>query len=113
MSVEALVVDLWFPYICDDSVTIMGSHEVLDCTGSSILKPVATDEVVCELVLRGVGGCAVHDGHDGVVIPIAIDFGHVAEIIARGRRARVVSLPVVLQRSSSEGKVCSFKQFGI
>jgi hypothetical protein len=62
-------------------MTIVGSYEVLDSTGSSFLKPVSTDEVVCELVLCCVGGCAVHDGHGAVAldtVPIVIDFGHLA-----------------------------------
>jgi hypothetical protein len=73
------VLILRFTYVCDDGVTIVVSHEVLDSTGSSILKPVATDEVVCELVFCCVGGGAVHDGHGAIgldAVPIAIDFGH-------------------------------------
>jgi hypothetical protein len=73
------VLILRLTYVCDDGVTIVVSHEVLDSTGSSVLKPVTTDEVVCELVFCCVGGGAVHDGHDAIgldAVPIAIDFGH-------------------------------------
>jgi hypothetical protein len=90
---------LRFAYICDDCVTIVGSHEVLDSTGRSIFKLVTTDEVICQLVLCCVGGCAVHDGYGAICLDAVpngiVNFGHCAGITARCRRAGVVLSPEV------------------
>ena len=98
-------------------MTIVGSYEVFDSTGSSFLKPVSTDEVVCELVLCCVGGCAVHDGHGAIgldAVPIAIDFGHCARNRCSLQKSggRVVASGVLLERSAGVKKVCFVEQFG-
>lgn len=107
---------LGYTYVCDDGVAVVRGHEVLDSTWTSILKLVATNEVVCQLVFCCVGGRAVHDGHGAIgldTIPISIDFGHCAgnccSLQTSGRRIVASS---VLERSASKRKMCSVKQFG-
>ena len=95
----------------------MGSHEILDSTGRSILELVTTDEVVCQLVLCCIGGGAVHDGHGAIsldVVPIAIDFGHCAgnRCSLQTSGERVVASGLLLERSAGEKKVCFVEQFG-
>jgi hypothetical protein len=62
-------------HVCDDCVTIVLCDEVLDLARRRIFYSVASNEVVCELVLLGVADLAVAVrpaigsvclGHDGV-----------------------------------------------
>lgn len=102
-----------YAYVCDDGVAIVSSHKVLDSTWTGICKFVTTDEVVCELVLCCVGGCAVHDGHSAIcldAIPVAIDFGHRAGICCSLQTSgREIVASSVLERSTREREMC-FRQ---
>jgi hypothetical protein len=53
-------------HIGDDRVTIVGGHKVLYGTRRGILQLVTADEVVCEVVLGGVGEIAVRYGHSAI-----------------------------------------------
>lgn len=68
-------------YVCDDGVTIVVSHEVLNSARSSLLQSVAANEVVGEIVLRCIASIAVQDRHGAVgVHAVAIDLGHHAGV---------------------------------
>jgi hypothetical protein len=72
-------------HIGDDCVAIMSSDKVLDGTWGGVLQLVPSDEMVGQLVLRRVGGAAIH-GWDSAVCAhntIAIDCSHCAGINAR------------------------------
>jgi hypothetical protein len=97
-------------------VAVVGSHEVLDSTGRSILKLVATDEVVCQLVLCCIGARAVHDGHGAIsldAIPIGIDFSHRAgNCCSLQTSGSSIVASRVLEGSAGERTMCFVKQFG-
>jgi hypothetical protein len=97
-------------------VTVVGSYEVLDSTGRSILKLVTTDEVVSQLVLCSVRGRAVHDGHGAIgldAIPIGIEFGHRAgDYCSLQTSGSSIVASRVLERRVGERKMYFVKQFG-
>ena len=53
-------------YVGNDSVTIVGSHKVLDLGGRGIFEPVTANEVGGQVVLRSVR--RLNDGAAGVCI---------------------------------------------
>jgi len=76
----------------DDRVAVVARHEVLYFAGRSIFQLVTTDEMVCELVLRGVGGAAVHDGDGAVGLlfgTVSVDLSH-AVVGGEGERQKLV-----------------------
>lgn len=50
-------------HICNDRVTVVLGHKVLDLAGGGIRQPVASNEVVCDVVLLGIRGAAIGNRH--------------------------------------------------
>ena len=74
-------------HICDDSVAIVGGHEIFYCTRRCILQLVATDKVVRKLEFRSVGA-AGNNWHRTVGVrldTVAIDFSHCGALLKAAR----------------------------
>lgn len=50
-------------HVCNDSVAVVLGHKILDLAGGGIRQSVASNEVVCDIVLLGVGHAAVGNRH--------------------------------------------------
>lgn len=80
-------------HICDDGMAIVLSHEVLHGACKSVFQAVPANEVVCELVLGGVGGAAIRNGHSAIEVRLEgrrgpiVKFGHAEGAAARWGRA--------------------------
>lgn len=60
------------PYICNNSVSVVGSHEVLHFGWRSIFKSVTANEVVRDFVFFSPARLAIGDGNGSVAIASAM-----------------------------------------